>query len=199
MSPLIPMVVESDGRYERSFDIYSRLLRERIVFLGREVDDEIANVIAAQLLFLEAEDPDKDISLYVNSPGGSAYAGMAIYDTMQYVKPEVATICVGMGMSAAAMILAGGAPGKRRALPNAKIMIHQGSAGFRGTPADIEIHAQEVLSMTRRMAEILAKHTGQPFDQVMADIDRDRFMTPEESIAYGLIDDVVRPRSALAA
>jgi ATP-dependent Clp protease, protease subunit len=199
MSPLIPMVVESDGRYERSFDIYSRLLRERIVFLGREVDDEIANVIAAQLLFLEAEDPDKDISLYVNSPGGSAYAGMAIYDTMQYVKPEVATICVGMGMSAAAMILAGGAPGKRRALPNAKIMIHQGSAGFRGTPADIEIHAQEVLSMTRRMAEILAKHTGQPFEQVMADIDRDRFMTPEESIAYGLIDDVVRPRSALAA
>jgi ATP-dependent Clp protease protease subunit len=199
MSPLIPMVVESDGRYERSFDIYSRLLRERIVFLGREVDDEIANVIAAQLLFLEAEDPDKDISLYVNSPGGSAYAGMAIYDTMQYVKPDVATICVGMGMSAAAMILAGGAPGKRRALPNAKIMIHQGSAGFRGTPADIEIHAQEVLSMTRRMAEILAKHTGQPFDQVMADIDRDRFMTPEESIAYGLIDDVVRPRSALAA
>jgi ATP-dependent Clp protease, protease subunit len=199
MSPLIPMVVESDGRYERSFDIYSRLLRERIVFLGREVDDEIANVIAAQLLFLEAEDPDKDISLYVNSPGGSAYAGMAIYDTMQYVKPEVATICVGMGMSAAAMILAGGAPGKRRALPNAKIMIHQGSAGFRGTPADIEIHAQEVLSMTRRMAEILAKHTGQPFEQVMADIDRDRFMTPEESIAYGLIDDVVRPRAALAA
>ena len=199
MSPLIPMVVESDGRYERSFDIYSRLLRERIVFLGREVDDEIANVIAAQLLFLEAEDPDKDISLYVNSPGGSAYAGMAIYDTMQYVKPEVATICVGMGMSAAAMILAGGAPGKRRALPNAKIMIHQGSAGFRGTPADIEIHAQEVLSMTRRMAEILAKHTRQPFEQVMADIDRDRFMTPEESIAYGLIDDVVRPRAALAA
>jgi ATP-dependent Clp protease protease subunit len=199
MSPLIPMVVESDGRHERSFDIYSRLLRERIVFLGREVEDEIANVIAAQLLFLEAEDPDKDISLYVNSPGGSAYAGMAIYDTMQYVKPEVATICVGMGMSAAAMILAGGAPGKRRALPNAKIMIHQGSAGFRGTPADIEIHAQEVLSMTGRMAEILAKHTGQPFEQVMADIDRDRFMTPEESIAYGLIDDVVRPRAALAA
>jgi ATP-dependent Clp protease protease subunit len=199
MSPLIPMVVESDGRYERSFDIYSRLLRERIVFLGREVDDEIANVIAAQLLFLEAEDPDKDISLYVNSPGGSAYAGMAIYDTMQYVKPEVATICVGMGMSAAAMILAGGAPGKRRALPNAKIMIHQGSAGFRGTPADIEIHAQEVLAMTRRMAEILAKHTGQAVDQVMADIDRDRFMTPDESIAYGLIDDVVRPRAALAA
>ena len=198
MSPLIPMVVEADGRYERSFDIYSRLLRERIVFLGREVDDEIANVIVAQMLFLEAEDPDKDIALYVNSPGGSAYAGMAIYDAMQYVRPEVRTICVGMGMSAAAMILAGGAPGKRMALPNAKMMIHQGSAGFRGTPADIEIHAQEVLATTRRMAEILAKHTGQPFEQVMADIDRDRFMTPDEALAYGLIDKLVE-RRALAA
>jgi ATP-dependent Clp protease protease subunit len=192
------MVVESDGRYERSFDIYSRLLRERIVFLGREVDDEIANVITAQLLFLEAEDPDKDISLYINSPGGSAYAGMAIYDSMQYVKPDVATICVGMGMSAAATVLAGGAPGKRMALPNAKMMIHQGAAGFRGTPADIEIHAQEVLAMTRRMAEILAKHTGQPFEQVMTDIDRDRFMTPDEAVAYGLIDKLVE-RRVLAA
>jgi ATP-dependent Clp protease, protease subunit len=199
LSPLIPMVVESDGRYERSFDIYSRLLRERIVFLGREVDDEIANVIAAQLLFLEAEDPDKDISLYINSPGGSAYAGMAIYDTMQYVKPDVATICVGMGMSAAAMILAGGAAGKRMALPNSKMMIHQGSAGFRGTPADIQIHAEEVLAMTRRMAEILAKHSGHPFDQVMADIDRDRFMTPAEAVAYGLVDEIVSPRAAAAA
>ena len=195
MSPLIPMVVESDGRYERSFDIYSRLLRERIVFLGREVDDEIANVIVAQMLFLEAEDPDKDICLYVNSPGGSAYAGMAIYDAMQYVKPDVSTICVGMGMSAAAMVLAGGAPGKRMALPNAKMMIHQGSAGFRGAPTDIEIHAQEVLSMTRRMAEILAKHTGQPVEQVMLDIDRDRFMTPEEALGYGLIDKLVEPRA----
>ena len=192
---LIPMVVESDGRAERSFDIYSRLLRERIVFLGREVDDEIANLITAQLLFLEAEDPGKDISLYVNSPGGSAYAGMAIYDTMQYVKPDVRTICMGMGMSAAAMILAGGAAGKRMALPNAKVMIHQGSAGFRGTPADIEIHAQEVLSMTRRMAEILAKHSGQPVEQVMVDIDRDRFMTPEEAKAYGLVDEIVGPRA----
>ena len=192
------MVVESDGRYERSFDIYSRLLRERIVFLGREVDDEIANVIAAQLLFLEAEDPDKDISLYINSPGGSAYAGMAIYDTMRYVKPDVATICVGMGMSAAAMILAGGAAGKRMALPNAKMMIHQGSAGFRGTPADIEIHAQEVLAMTRRMGEILARHTGQPVEQVMQDIDRDRFMTPDEAVSYGLIDKLVE-RKAVAA
>src|ERR671916_1469014 len=165
MTMLVPMVVEGDGRYERSFDIYSRLLRERIVFLGREVDDEIANVITAQLLFLEAEDPDKDISLYVNSPGGSAYAGMAIYDTIQFVRPDVRTICVGMGLSAAAMILAGGAAGKRMALPNAKVMIHQGSAGFRGTPADIEIHAQEVLSMTRRMAEILARHSKRPVEQ----------------------------------
>ncbi len=197
--PLVPMVVQQDARGERSFDIYSRLLRERIVFLGREVDDEIANVIAAQLLFLEAEDPDKDISLYVNSPGGSAYAGLAIYDAMQYVRPDVCTICVGMGMSAAAMVLAGGAAGKRMALPNAKMMIHQGSAGFRGTPADIEIHAQEVLSMTRRMAEILAKHTGQPFEQVMIDIDRDRFMTPEEALGYGLIDKLVEPRAVAAA
>jgi ATP-dependent Clp protease protease subunit len=196
---LVPMVVESDGRYERSYDIYSRLLRERIVFLGQEVGDEVANVITAQLLFLEAEDPDKDISLYVNSPGGSAYAGMAIYDTMQYVKPDVRTICIGMGMSAAAMILAGGAAGKRMALPNAKIMIHQGSAGFRGTPADIQIHANEVLEMTRRMAEILARHTGQPFDKVMADIDRDRFMTPAEAVAYGLVDEIVSPRAVAAA
>src|SRR5919198_76781 len=143
-SQLVPFVVDSDGRYERSYDIYSRLLRERIVFLGAEVEDQLANVITAQLLFLEAEDPDRDISLYINSPGGSAYAGMAIYDTIQYVKPDVRTICVGMSMSAAAMILAGGAAGKRLALPNAKIMIPQGSAGFRGTPADIQIAAREI-------------------------------------------------------
>jgi ATP-dependent Clp protease, protease subunit len=192
---LVPMVVESDGRYERSFDIYSRLLRERIVFLGQEVGDEVANVITAQLLFLEAEDADKDISLYVNSPGGSAYAGMAIYDTMQYVKPDVRTICIGMGMSAAAMILAGGAAGKRMALPNAKIMIHQGSAGFRGTPADIQIHANEILAMTRRMAEILAHHAGQPFEKVMTDIDRDRFMSPADALEYGLVDEIVAPRA----
>jgi len=198
MSPLIPMVVEADGRYERSFDIYSRLLRERIVFLGREVDDEIANVIAAQLLFLEAENPDKDISLYVNSPGGSAYAGMAIYDTMQYVKPDVATICVGMGMSAAAMILAGGAPGKRMALPNAKMMIHQGSAGFRGAPTDIDIHAREVLSVTHQMAEIIARHSNREVDQVMLDIDRDKFMSPAEAVDYGLIDLITSPRMATA-
>jgi len=196
MSTLVPVVVESDGRFERSFDIYSRLLRERIVFLGTEVDDHIANLITAQLLFLEAEDPEKDISLYVNSPGGSAYAGMAIYDTIQFVKPDVRTICVGMAMSAAAMILCGGSPGKRSALPNAKMMIHQGSGGFRGTPADIQIAAREILDMTRRMAEIVSRHTGQDVDQVMKDIDRDRFMAPEEAVAYGLVDEVM-PHSAV--
>jgi ATP-dependent Clp protease protease subunit len=195
MSTLVPMVVESDGRYERSFDIYSRLLRERIVFLGTEVDDHIANLITAQLLFLEAEDPEKDISLYVNSPGGSAYAGMAIYDTMQFVKPHVRTICVGMAMSAAAMILCGGAPDKRSALPNAKMMIHQGSAGFRGAPSDIDIHAREVLSVTRRMAEIIARHASRDLEQVMLDIDRDMSMSPEQAVEYGLIDDVVTPRN----
>jgi ATP-dependent Clp protease protease subunit len=197
--PLVPMVVESDGRYERSFDIYSRLLRERIVFLGTEVHDDSANVIAAQLLFLEAEDPDRDISLYINSPGGSAYAGMAIYDTMQYVKPDVRTVCVGMAMSAGAMILSGGAAGKRFALPNSKVMIHQGSGGFRGSPADIQIAAREILEMTERMASIIARHSGQPKEQVMKDIDRDRFMTPEEAVAYGLVDRVMADRSDLQA
>jgi ATP-dependent Clp protease, protease subunit len=195
MTHLVPMVVDSDGRHERSFDIYSRLLRERIVFLGTEVEDQSANLITAQLLFLEAEDPDQEISLYINSPGGSAYAGMAIYDTIQYVKPDVSTVCIGMGMSAAAMVLAGGTRGKRFALPNAKIMIHQGSGGFRGTPADIQIAAREVLSMTERMGRIIAAHTGQPFEQVMRDIDRDRFMTPEEARDYGLIDAVMAPRA----
>jgi ATP-dependent Clp protease, protease subunit len=194
MSTLIPMVVESDGRHERSFDIYSRLLRERIVFLGTEVEDQIANLITAQLLFLEAEDPDKDISLYVNSPGGSAYAGMAIYDAVQFVKPDVRTICVGMAMSAAAMILCGGAAGKRSALPNSKMMIHQGSAGFRGAPSDIDIHAREVLSTTRRMAEIIARHASREVEQVILDIDRDHFMTPAEACEYGLIDGVLEPR-----
>jgi ATP-dependent Clp protease, protease subunit len=191
---LIPMVVEADGRYERSFDIYSRLLRERIVFLGTEVTDESANVITAQLLFLEAEDPDKDISLYINSPGGSAYAGMAIYDAMQYVKPDVSTVCVGMAMSAGAMILCGGAPGKRYALPNSKVMIHQGSGGFRGTPADIQIAAREILEMTR-MATLIARHSGQPKEQVLRDIDRDRFMRPEEAVEYGLVDEVITLRA----
>jgi ATP-dependent Clp protease protease subunit len=190
---VIPTVVEADGRAERAFDIYSRLLRDRIVFLGREVEEEIANVIVAQLLLLEAEDPEADVSLYVNSPGGSAYAGMAIYDAMQHIRPDVRTICFGMGMSAAAMIVAGGAAGKRFALPNAKLMIHQGSAGYRGTPADIDIAAREVLQTTRQMAEILARHTGRDVERVLEDIDRDRFMTPEEAAAYGLVDDVLRP------
>jgi ATP-dependent Clp protease protease subunit len=157
---VVPMVVEQEGRAERAWDIYSRLLRERIVFLGQEVTDDLANLVAAQLLHLDAQDPGRDIFLYVNSPGGSAYAGMAIYDAMQYVQSDVSTVCLGMGMSAAAMILCGGAPGKRFALPNAKIMIHQGTGGFRGTPADIQIAAREILDTTRRMAEIIAKHSG---------------------------------------
>jgi ATP-dependent Clp protease protease subunit len=190
---VVPMVLESDGRYERSFDIYSRLLRERIVFLGQPVDDDIANLIAAQFLFLEAEDTEKDIYLYVNSPGGSAFAGMAIYDAMQYVKPDVSTICTGMGMSAAAMILCGGTAGKRFVLPNAKVMIHQGSGGFRGSPADIQIAAREILAMTERYTQIIATHTGQPLEQVKRDIDRDRYMTAEESVEYGLVDQVIHP------
>jgi ATP-dependent Clp protease, protease subunit len=191
---LVPVVVEQDGRFERSFDIYSRLLRERIVFLGQEVDDTIANLIAAQLLFLDAEDPDKDISLYINSPGGSSYAGMAIYDAMQFVQADVQTYAIGMAMSAGAMILCGGAAGKRYVLPNAKIMIHQGSGGFRGTPADIQIAAQEILEMMERMAQIIARHSGKPVEQVRRDIDRDRFMTPEEAVDYGLVDEIVSPR-----
>ena len=193
---VIPMVVESDGRMERSFDIYSRLLRDRIVFLGQEVEDGIANLIIAQLLFLEGEDSKKDISLYVNSPGGSGYAGMAIYDAMPHVRPDVQTICCGIGMSAAAMIMSGGAPGKRYALPHAKLMIHQGTAGFRGAPADIQIAAREVAETTRQMAEVIALHSSRTVDQVMEDIDRDRFMTPVEAIEYGLIDAVLRPAVA---
>ncbi len=196
---LIPTVLEESSRGERAFDIYSLLLRERIVFLGQEVDDQIANLIITQMLYLEAQDPDKDISLYVNSPGGMAYAGMAIYDVIQHVRPEVSTICVGMGMSAAAMILCGGSPGKRLALPNARIMIHQGSAGTRGAPSDMEIQLREVLATTRRMAEIISHHSGRPVDQVEHDIDRDYFMTAEEAVAYGLIDDIIAPRRGLAA
>jgi ATP-dependent Clp protease, protease subunit len=199
MSVLVPVVVESEGRYERSFDIYSRLLRDRIVFLGTEIDDHVANLLTAQLLFLEAQDPERDVSLYINSPGGSAYAGMAIYDTIQYVRPDVSTVCLGMGMSAAAMVLCGGTAGKRFALPNAKVMIHQGTAGFRGAPIDIEIHAQEALRTTRRMAEIIAHHSGNDVEQVMRDIDRDRFMTPEEAIEYGLVDAIMPTGPARAA
>ena len=191
---LVPMVVEQTSRGERSFDIYSRLLKERIVMLGTPVDDQIANLIVAQLLHLESEDPDKDINLYINSPGGMVYAGMAIYDTMQYIKPAVSTICVGMAMSMGAILLAGGAAGKRYALPNAKIMIHQGSAGFSGTPADIDIQAREVLALRERMAEILSHHTGNPKEQVMVDIDRDRFMTAEDAKGYGIVDDILSSR-----
>jgi ATP-dependent Clp protease protease subunit len=191
---LIPVVVEQTSRGERSFDIYSKLLKERIVMLGTPVDDHVANLIVAQLLHLESEDPDKDINLYVNSPGGSAYAGLAIYDTMQYVKPDVSAICVGMAMSMGAILLCGGATGKRFALPNAKIMIHQGSSGFEGTPADIDIHAKEILSVRRRMIEIVAEHTRQPVDKIEKDVDRDRFMTSDEAKEYGLIDEVITPR-----
>jgi ATP-dependent Clp protease protease subunit len=192
---LVPTVIEETARGEFSFDIYSRLLKERIVMLGTTVDDQVANLVVAQLLFLESEDPDKDISLHINSPGGHAYAGLAIYDTMQYIKPDVSTICVGMAMSLGAILLCGGAPNKRLALPNAKIMIHQGSGEFEGTPADIEIHVTEVLSMRRRMVEIIAHHTGQPVNHVEADVDRDRFMTADEARGYGIVDDVIAARA----
>ena len=192
---VIPTVIEQTARGERAFDIYSRLLQERIVILGTAVDDASANLIVAQLLHLESEDPDKDISLYVNSPGGSAYAGLAIYDTMQYIKPDVSTICVGMAMSMGAVLLCGGARGKRFALPNAKIMIHQGSSGFEGTPADVEIRAQEVLSVVRKVVGIISSHSGRSQDQVKVDIDRDRFLTADEARTYGLIDEVIVSRS----
>src|SRR5579863_6478409 len=196
---VIPTVLDQSARGERAFDIYSLLLKERIVFLGQEVDDQIANLLVAEILFLEAQDPDRDIHLYINSPGGLAYAGMAIYDVMQHVRCEVSTICVGMGMSAAAMILAGGAPGKRFALPSAKIMIHQGSAGARGAPRDMEIHLREVLATTKRMAQIISYHSGRPLEQVERDIDRDYFMTASEARDYGLIDEIIAPRRGVSA
>ena len=191
---LVPMVVEQTSRGECAFDIYSRLLKERIVILGTPIDDQVANLIVAQLLHLESEDPEKDISLYINTPGGMVYAGLAIYDTMQYIKPDVSTICVGMAMSMGSILLCGGTKNKRSALPNAKIMIHQGSAGFQGTPADIEIHAREVLALRRRMAEIYSEHTTVPVEQVEKDIDRDRFMTAGEAKSYGIIDSIVESR-----
>ena len=192
MSPLVPMVIEQTSRGERSFDIYSRLLSERIVFLGTPVNDQIANLIVAQLLHLESEDPEKEVSLYINSPGGSVYAGLAIYDTMQFIKPDVQTICVGVAMSMGALLLAGGAAGKRMALPNAKILIHQPSSGFQGQTTDIEIHARETLSLRDRLDDILAKHTGTSKEQVHQDSERDRFFTAEEAAAYGLIDRVIQ-------
>jgi ATP-dependent Clp protease protease subunit len=199
MSPLIPMVVEQTSRGERAFDIYSRLLNERIIFLGTPVDDQIANLIVAQLIHLESEDPDKDISIYVNSPGGSVYAGLAIYDTMQYIKPDVQTICVGIAMSMGALLLAGGAKGKRMALPNAKILIHQVAGGFQGQATDIEIQAREVINLKRSLEEIFAKHTEQPIEKVAKDMERDYFMTPTEAQEYNIIDRVVAHRGVKAA
>jgi ATP-dependent Clp protease protease subunit len=195
MSPLIPMVIEQTSRGERSFDIYSRLLNERIIFLGTPVDDQIANLIIAQLLHLESEDPDKDINMYVNSPGGSVYAGLAIYDTMQFVKPDISTICIGIAMSMGALLLAGGAKGKRMALPNAKILIHQVSGGFQGQATDIEIQARETIALKRRMEEIFAEHTEQPLERISKDMERDYFMTPQEAQEYGIIDNVLVHRS----
>ena len=191
MSPLVPMVVEQTSRGERAFDIYSRLLNERIVFLGTPINDDIANLVVAQLLHLESEDPDKDISLYINSPGGSVYAGLAIYDTMQFIKPDVQTICVGIAMSMGALLLAGGAQGKRMALPNARILIHQVLGGFQGQAADIEIHARETLALRDRIDEILAKHTGRSTEEVHRDSERDRYFNAEEAAEYGLIDRVI--------
>ena len=199
MSPLVPMVVEQTSRGERAFDIYSRLLNERIIFLGTHVDDQIANLIVAQLLHLESEDPDKDISIYINSPGGLVYAGLAIYDTMQFIKPDVATICVGVAMSMGALLLAGGAKGKRMSLPNSKILIHQGSAGFHGQPTDIEIQAREAISLVRLMEDIMAKHTGQTVEKLKKDMDRDYYMTAQEAQEYGIIDAVVTSRDSSRA
>ena len=194
MSPLIPMVIEQTARGERAFDIYSRLLNDRIIFLGTPIDDEIANLTIAELLHLESEDPDKDIAIYVNCPGGSVYAGLAVYDTMQFVKPDVRTFCVGMAMSLGALLLAAGAKGKRMALPNAKILIHQLWGGFEGQASDIEIHAREAIALKRRLEEILVQHTGQPLEKVAKDMERDYFMTTEEAVAYGIIDTVISRR-----
>jgi ATP-dependent Clp protease protease subunit len=194
MSPLIPMVIEQTSRGERSFDIYSRLLNERIIFLGTPIDDQIANLIVAQLIHLESEDPEKDIQIYINSPGGQVYSGLAIYDTMQYIKPDIQTTCVGIAMSMGAIILAGGAKGKRVALPNAKILIHQVSGGFQGQATDIEIQARETINLKRRLEEILAEHTGRPTEQVAKDMERDYFLTSQEAQDYGIIDNVIAHR-----
>ena len=189
--PLVPMVVERSARGEREYDIFSRLLNERIVFLGEPVDDTIANLVVAQLLHLESDDSDKDIFLYINSPGGSVDAGMAIYDTMQFIKPDVQTICYGMAMSMGSLLLTGGAPGKRMALPNSRILIHQPSSGFQGQAADIAIHAVATLALRKRIDEIYAKHTGQTEEQVRLDMERDRFFKPDQAAEYGLIDRVI--------
>ena len=194
MSPMVPMVVEQTSRGERAFDIYSRLLNERIIFLGTPVTEDIANLIVAQLIHLESEDPDKDISMYINSPGGSVYAGLAIYDTMQYIKPDVQTICVGIAMSMGALLLCGGAKGKRMATPNSKILIHQVSGGFQGQATDIEIHAKEIIDIRRRLDEIIAGHTGQDIERVKQDTERDYFMSAEEAVEYSIVDRVIDSR-----
>src|SRR6478752_3440080 len=192
--PLVPMVVEQDARGERSFDIYSRLLRERVIFVGTPIDDQVANLVVAQLLHLESDDPEKDINMYINSPGGQVYAGLAIYDTMQFIKPDVATTCVGVAMSMGALLLASGVEGKRTALPNSKILIHQVSGGFQGQGTDIEIQARETISLKRRLEEIIALHTNQPYDKVSKDMERDYYMTAEEADAYGIVDQVIAHR-----
>ena len=189
--PLVPMVVERSARGEREYDIYSRLLNERIVFVGSPINDQIANLVVAQLLHLESVDPDKDISIYINSPGGSIYAGLAVYDTMRFIKPDVSTICIGIAMSMGSLLLTGGAPGKRMSLPNSRILIHQPSAGFEGQSSDIEIHAREILKTRKRIDEIYAQHTGQPEEQVHDDMERDRFFTADQAAEYGLIDRVI--------
>jgi ATP-dependent Clp protease protease subunit len=189
--PLVPMVVSQDSRGEREYDIFSRLLSERIVFLGTPIDDQISNLVIAQLLHLESEDPDKDISLYINSPGGDVYSGLAVYDTMQFIKPDITTICFGMAMSMGALLLTGGTKGKRLALPNARMLIHQPSAGFEGQATDIDIHAREILRARERIDEIFAEHTGQPLEQVHTDMERDRFFKAPEAVEYGLIDRVI--------
>ena len=189
--PLVPMVIERTARGEREFDIYSRLLNERIIFLGSPIDDMIANLVVAQLLHLESVDPDKDISIYINSPGGSIYAGLAIYDTMQFIKPDVSTICCGIAMSMGSLLLAGGAAGKRLSLPNSRILIHQPSAGFEGQSSDIEIHAREILKTRDRIDQIYAHHTGRPIEEVHRDMERDHFFRPDEALEYGLIDRVI--------
>ena len=195
MSPLIPMVVEQTERGERAFDLYSRLLNDRIIFLGTPLDDQIANLIVAQLLHLESEDPDKDISLYINSPGGGIYAGLAIYDTMQFIKPDVATTCCGIAMSMGSLILAGGAAGKRFALPNSRILVHQPSGGYQGQATDIQIHAEEAIGLRRRIEEIYAEHTGKPIEEISDALERDRYFTPDQAAEYGLIDRVCAYRN----
>jgi len=192
---LVPMVVEQTPRGERAYDIYSRLLKERVIFLTGPVEDYGANLIVAQMLYLEAENPDKDIHLYINSPGGSVTAGLSIYDTMQFIKPDVATLCIGQAASMGAVLLCGGAEGKRQALPNSRVMIHQVLGGFQGQASDIEIHTKEILSIKKKLNEILANHSGQKVDKIVKDSDRDNFMSPEEAVKYGLIDSVVDSRS----